>query len=64
MEDIDDHLTIKDLTKLLRYSEARVRNALGGRVPGIPVLAHLPMARRKIVGIQWLDQWMEPNKAS
>ena len=64
MKDIKDNLTIKEVAKLLRCSKAHVQNALRGRVPGMPALTHLPMGRRKIVRRQWLEKWMESNKAS
>jgi excisionase family DNA binding protein len=64
IKDIKDNLTIKEVAKLLRCSKAHVQNALRGRVPGMPALTHLPMGRRKIVRRQWLEKWMESNKAS
>jgi len=64
MEDINDNLTIKEVANLLRCSKIHVQNALRGRVPGMPALTHLPMGRRKIVRRQWLEKWMESNKAS
>jgi hypothetical protein len=64
MEDPNDNLTIKDVAKLLRCSPTQVQKALRGEVPGVPALTHLSVGRRKIVRRQWLNQWMERNKAS
>ena len=64
MKDIDENLTIEEIAELLRCSLAHVQNALRGKVPGVPALAHLVMGRRKIVRRQWLDQGMEINKTS
>jgi len=63
MDNIEDNLTIKDVAKLLRCSRTHVQNALRGKVPGMPILAHLPMGRRKIVRRRWLNQWVDSNKA-
>ena len=64
MEDSNENLTIKDIAKLLRCSQTQVQRALRGKVPGMPALTHLSVGRRKIVRRQWLNQWMERNKAS
>ena len=64
MEDLNENLTIKDVAKLLRCSTTHVQNALLGKVPGMPPLTHLAIGRRKIIRRQWLNQWMEENKAS
>jgi hypothetical protein len=64
MEGLNDNLTIPEVARLLRCSKAHVQKALLGRVPGMPILTHLRMGRRKIVRRGWLYQWMEGNKAS
>jgi transcriptional regulator with XRE-family HTH domain len=64
MKDIDENLTIEEIAELLRCSRAHVQNALRGKVPGVPALAHLAVGRRKIVPRRWLLQWMESNKAT
>jgi hypothetical protein len=64
MEDLNENLTITDVARLLRCSKTHVQNALRGRVPGMPPLTHLAIGRRKIIRRQWLNLWMEGNKAS
>jgi Helix-turn-helix domain len=64
MEDSNENLTIKDVAKLLRCSQTQVQRALRGKVAGMPALTHLSVGRRKIVRRQWLNHWMERNKAS
>ncbi|HEX4769720.1 MAG TPA: helix-turn-helix domain-containing protein [Bryobacteraceae bacterium] len=64
MEDLNENLTIKDVARLLRCSKTHVQNALRGKVPGMPPLTHLAIGRRKIIRRQWLNLWMERNKAS
>ncbi|MGI9071800.1 MAG: helix-turn-helix domain-containing protein [Bryobacteraceae bacterium] len=63
MENSADILTIEEVAKALRCSKAHVQNALGGRLRGLPRLMHLPMGRRKVVRREWLQQWVEANKA-
>ena len=64
MENSTDLLTIREVAKALRCSKTHVQNALDGKVRGLPRLMHLPMGRRKVIRRDWLQQWMEANKAS
>jgi len=64
MENSTDLLTIREVAKALRCSKTHVQNALDGKVQGLPRLMHLPMGRRKVIRRDWLQQWMEANKAS
>ena len=63
MENSADILTIDEVAKFLRCSKAHVQNALCGKLQGLPRLMHLPMGRRKVVRREWLQQWLETNKA-
>ncbi len=63
MENSADILTIDEVAKVLRCSKAHVQNALRGNLRGLPRLMHLPMGRRKVVRREWLQQWLEANKA-
>jgi hypothetical protein len=58
----DRILTINEVAGILRCSKTHVSNALAGRVPGIPKLAHLAMGRRKLVRREWLARWMDEIK--
>jgi excisionase family DNA binding protein len=63
MENSADILTIDEVAKVLRCSKAHVQNALRGKLRGLPRLMHMPMGRRKVVRREWLQQWLETNKA-
>lgn len=63
MENSSDILTINEVAKELRCSKAHVANALLGRIKGLPRLTHMPLGRRKVVRREWLQQWLEANKA-
>jgi excisionase family DNA binding protein len=64
MENSTDMLTIQEVAKVLRCSKTHVQNALEGKVQGLSRLMHLAMGRRKVIRRDWLQQWMEANKAS
>jgi len=57
-------LTIAEIAAMLRCSKAHVKHALDGKLFGLPRMTHLPLGRKKIVRREWLDEWMESNKAS
>lgn len=38
--------------------------ALDGKLIGLPRMTHLLLGRKKVVRREWLDEWMESNKAS
>jgi hypothetical protein len=63
MENSADMLTIREVALVLRCSKAHVQNALEGKIRGLPRLMHLPMGRRKVIRRDWLQQWMDANKA-
>lgn len=55
-------LTINDVAAILRCSKTRCSKTLfshvvGGKIVGIPKLAHVAMGRRKLVRRAWPDQW-------
>ena len=62
MENTAGVLTIREVAEALRCSRAHVQKALGGKIAGVPQLAHLSMGRRKLVRREWLEQWMEDSK--
>jgi excisionase family DNA binding protein len=57
-------LTIAEIAALLRCSKAHVKHALDGKLLGLPRMTHLPLGRKRIVRREWLEEWMESNKAS
>ena len=63
MQNTSSILTIREVAEFLRCSRAHVQKALGGKIAGIPQLAHVKMGRRKLVRREWLEQWMEEGKA-
>jgi excisionase family DNA binding protein len=63
MQNLTNALTIKEVAEILRCSKTHVSNVIGGRVPGTPPLTHLSVGRRKLIRREWLDAWMEANKA-
>ncbi len=56
-------LTLKEVARELRCSKAHVSNVVNGKVRGIPPLTHIAVGRRKLVRREWLERWMEDNKA-
>jgi len=58
-----DILTVREVAAILRYSKAHVTNVKSGKVAGIERLTHLGAGRRKLVRGDWLEHWMENNKA-
>ena len=63
MEISADILTIEEVAKVLRCSKAHVQNAIRGKLRGVPKLTHLALGRRVLVRRDWLQQWVEANKA-
>jgi hypothetical protein len=63
MENSSEILTINEVAKELRCSKAHVANALLGKIKGLPRLTHMPLGRRKVIRREWLQQWLEANKA-
>lgn len=61
MENSSDMLTINEVA--IRCSKAHVANALQGKIKGLPRLTHIPLGRRKVIRREWLQQWLEANKA-
>jgi hypothetical protein len=52
MQEVADRseiLTIHDDAEILRCSKADVSNVINGKVPGVPMLTHLCMGRRKLI---------------
>jgi MarR-like DNA-binding transcriptional regulator SgrR of sgrS sRNA len=60
--DDDDVLTITEIASILKCSKNHVSKLLNGKVPGVAVLAHFVMGRRKLSRRGWLMDWMEANK--
>ena len=63
MENSAEILTISEVAKELRCSKAHVANALLGKITGLPRLTHMPLGRRKVIRREWLQQWLEANRA-
>jgi len=59
MEDTKSVLTVREVATLLRCSRAHVRKALGGKVAGVPQLAHVTWA-----GANWFGKngWNNGSK--
>jgi hypothetical protein len=62
-ENSSDILTVNEVAKELRCSKAHVANALLGKIKGLPRLTHMPLGRRKVIRREWLQPWLEANKA-
>ncbi|MFL6449461.1 MAG: helix-turn-helix domain-containing protein [Bryobacteraceae bacterium] len=60
--DEDDVLTIQQIAAILKCSKNHVSKLLNGQIPGVPVLAHFVMGRRKVSRRHWVAEWMESNK--
>ena len=58
----NDVLTMAEIADILRCSNPHVANLINGKVPGVPILTHVPMGRRKVVRRPWLVAWMEASK--
>jgi Helix-turn-helix domain len=54
-----DVLTINEVAAILRCSRNHVSNVMHGKVPGLPVLPHFVMGRRKLVRREWLSEWLQ-----
>jgi hypothetical protein len=54
-----DILTIPEVAGILRCSRNHVSNVINGKVPGVPVLPHFIMGRRKLVRREWLSEWLQ-----
>ena len=63
-EDLKEILTVNEVAGVLRCSKNQVQLALEGKLPGLPRMTHLLLGRRKVVRREWLQEWMESNKAS
>jgi hypothetical protein len=63
-EEPKDILTVTEIADLLRCSKANVERALEGTLSGVPRMAHLLVGKHKVVRREWLQQWIESNKAS
>jgi excisionase family DNA binding protein len=63
-EESKEVLTIAEIAVVLRCSKAYVKYALDGKLMGLPRMTHLLLGRKKVVRREWLDEWMESNKAS
>ena len=62
MESATRILTIGEVAQVLRCSKAHVHKALTGRIAGVPQLAHLSLGRRKLIPMEWFDQWLEESR--
>jgi hypothetical protein len=54
-----DILTIPEVAGILRCSLNHVSNVINGKVPGVPILPHFIMGRRKLVRREWLSEWLQ-----
>jgi hypothetical protein len=63
MENSSDMLTINEVARELRCSKADVANTLVGKIKSLPRLTHMPLGRRKVIRREWLQQWLEANRA-
>jgi excisionase family DNA binding protein len=57
-EFVDPHLTIREISVLLRCSRPHVRNLLAGKIAGVPPLAHVPLGTRKLIRKSALEAWI------
>jgi hypothetical protein len=56
---LKDLLTIGEVAEILRCSRNHVSNVMNAKVPGVPVLPHFVMGRRKLVRREWLIEWLQ-----
>ena len=56
---LKDILNVAEVAEILRCSRNHVSNVLNGRVPGVPVMPHFTMGRRKLVRREWLIEWLQ-----
>ncbi len=63
MANDDTTLTIKQIAHILGCSRAHVSNLLSGKIGGVSKLEHIRVGRRRLVRREWLDRWIDANKA-
>lgn len=57
----DDVLTASEVAELLRCSKSHVYKLLNGTIPGLQVLPHLALGRKKVIPRSSFEHWKRCN---